>query len=42
MSEEPGGEEPPSFEERLHAARSRQGLDAPPPREPGHPAASAA
>jgi ATP synthase protein I len=31
MSEEPGEEEPPSFEERLKAARSRQGLDAPPP-----------
>src|SRR5215467_11809864 len=32
MSEEPGDEvEPPSFEERLRAARSRQGLDAPPP-----------
>lgn len=32
MSEEPGDEEePPSFEERLKAARSRQGLDAPPP-----------
>ena len=31
MSEEPGDEqEPPSFEERLKAARSRQGLDAPP------------
>jgi ATP synthase protein I len=30
MSEEPGEEEPPSFEERLKAARSRQGLDAPP------------
>jgi ATP synthase protein I len=31
MSEEPGEYEPPSFEERLKAARSRQGLDAPPP-----------
>ena len=32
MSEELGDEdEPPSFEERLKAARSRQGLDAPPP-----------
>ena len=32
MSEEPGDEiQPPSFEERLKAARSRQGLDAPPP-----------
>ena len=31
MSEESGGEER-SFEERLKAARSRQGLDAPPPR----------
>jgi ATP synthase protein I len=32
MSEEPGDEvEPPSFEERLKAARGRQGLDAPPP-----------
>ena len=32
MSEETGDEEePPSFEERLKAARSRQGLDAPPP-----------
>jgi ATP synthase protein I len=30
MSEE-SGEEEPSFEERLKAARSRQGLDAPPP-----------
>ena len=30
MSEESGGEER-SFEERLKAARSRQGLDAPPP-----------
>ena len=29
MSEESGGEER-SFEERLKAARSRQGLDAPP------------
>ena len=31
MSEEEGEDEPPSFEERLKAARSRQGLDAPPP-----------
>src|SRR6476661_3059317 len=32
MSEEPGDERlPPSFEERLKAARSRQGLDAPAP-----------
>ena len=31
MSEEPGEDEPPSFEERLKAARGRQGLDAPPP-----------
>lgn len=31
MSDESGEEEPPSFEERLRAARSRQGLDAPPP-----------
>jgi ATP synthase protein I len=31
MSEEPGEDESPSFEERLKAARSRQGLDAPPP-----------
>ena len=31
MSEEPGDEiQPPSFEERLKAARGRQGLDAPP------------
>ena len=30
MSEEPGDDEP-SFEERLKAARSRQGLDTPPP-----------
>ena|SRR5215469_10293677 len=31
MSEEPGEDKPsPSFEERLKAARSRQGLDAPP------------
>jgi len=29
MSDESGEEEPPSFEERLKAARSRQGLDAP-------------
>ena len=32
MSEEPGEDRPsPSFEERLKAARGRQGLDAPPP-----------
>src|ERR1700761_2672066 len=31
MSEESGEQEPPSFEDRLKAARSRQGLDAPPP-----------
>ena len=31
MSEEPGEDEPPSFEERLKAARGRQGPDAPPP-----------
>ena len=31
MSEESGEDEPPSFEERLKAARGRQGLDAPPP-----------
>ena len=32
MSEEPGDERlPPSFEERLKAARGRQGLDAPSP-----------
>jgi ATP synthase protein I len=31
MNEESGDDEPPSFEERLKAARSRQGLDAPPP-----------
>lgn len=31
MSEEPGEDEPPSFEERLKAARGRQGLDAPLP-----------
>ena len=30
MNEEEGEEEPPSFEERLRSARSRQGLDAPP------------
>ena len=30
MSEEPGEQEPPSFEDRLKAARGRQGLDAPP------------
>jgi ATP synthase protein I len=31
MSEESGEDEPSSFEERLKAARSRQGLDAPSP-----------
>ena len=31
MSEEPGEDEPSSFEERLKAARGRQGLDAPSP-----------
>jgi len=31
MSEEPGEDEAPSFEERLKAARGRQGPDAPPP-----------
>ena len=31
MSDAPGEEEPPSFEERLKAARSRQGLAVPPP-----------
>ena len=31
MSEESGEEEPPSFKERLKAARGRQGLDAPQP-----------
>ena len=30
MSDDPGDDEVPSFEERLKAARSRQGLDAPP------------
>jgi len=30
MSDDPGDDEGPSFEERLKAARSRQGLDAPP------------
>ena len=34
MSDHPGGGDP-SFEERLRAARSRQGLDAPPP-QPGN------
>jgi ATP synthase protein I len=34
MSDDPGDDEGPSFEERLKAARSRQGLDAP-PRSPG-------
>ena len=29
MSDDPGDDEGPSFEERLKAARSRQGLDAP-------------
>ncbi len=36
MSEEPGEDEPPSFEERLKAARGRQGLDAPPPLSAGN------
>lgn len=36
MSDEPGEEEPPSFEERLKAARSRQGLDVPPPSSAGN------
>lgn len=35
MSDAPGEEEPPSFEERLKSARSRQGLDAPPPSSAG-------
>jgi ATP synthase protein I len=38
MSDEPGGDDGPSFEERLKAARSRQGLESQPkPRglEPG-------
>jgi len=39
MSDHPGGGDP-SFEERLRAARSRQGLDAPPP-EPGREAGEA-
>jgi len=30
MSDDPGEDEGPSFEERLKAARSRRGLDAPP------------
>ena len=34
MSDDPGDDEGPSFEERLKAARSRQGLDAP-PKAPG-------
>ena len=34
MSDDPDDERGPSFEERLKAARSRQGLDAP-PRSPG-------
>jgi len=34
MSDDPGEDEGPSFEERLKAARSRQGLDAP-PKSPG-------
>ena len=34
MSDDPGDDDGPSFEERLKAARSRQGLDAP-PRSPG-------
>ena len=36
MSEESGEEEPPSFEERLKAARGRQGLDAPRPLSAGN------
>ena len=37
MSEEPGADRPtPSFEERLKAARGRQGLDAPPPASAGN------
>ena len=31
MSDDPGDDDSPSFEERLRSARSRQGLDAPPP-----------
>ncbi len=34
MSQENGGPDP-SFEDRLKAARSKQGLDAPPKRSPG-------
>jgi len=34
MSDDPGDDEGPSFEERLRAARNRQGLDAP-PKAPG-------
>jgi ATP synthase protein I len=34
MSDDPGDDDGPSFEERLKAARSKQGLDAP-PRSPG-------
>ena len=36
MSEESGEEEPPSFEERLKAARGRQGLDATRPLSAGN------
>lgn len=36
MSDDPGDDESPSFEERLKAARSRQGLDAS-PKLPGLP-----
>jgi ATP synthase protein I len=37
MSEEPGDDRPSaSFEERLKAARGRQGLDAPPPSSAGN------
>ncbi|MEJ0016256.1 MAG: AtpZ/AtpI family protein [Acetobacteraceae bacterium] len=36
MSEESGENRPPSFEERLKAARSRQGLDAPPSMSTGN------
>ncbi len=43
MSEESGEDEPASFEARLKAARSRQGLDAPPlPCQTGIPATLAA
>ena len=34
MSDDPGDDDGPSFEERLKAARRRQGLDTP-PRSPG-------